>query len=396
MFADSAHRCWARRIAGLLVVGFLALVALAAAPEANTPARELARLRALLVIDTRSDLRDSVTADRRGMEGLLRAGVPESRLDLTILSDEQATPDNILAYYRNLTCRPSEALLFFYAGHGANDLRHGHYLALQAPRHMDLLLTRAALRQAMQEKGAALVVLLTDCCSNILPMPTAKPTRGKPVEPPTDIQPVLRCLFFQQRGVVDITASTNDSSWGDDQHGGIFTRTLARLMAGDLKTLDSDGDGFVTWKEFFPILTRETEGTFVAWATERRTAGETVDQKSQTPRLFRLLPDAPLEKQKDYAVVSLTNRTKAAVAFRYHWSSDENWTSEVLPAGQTITLFRPLADPEGPLPLLEIVQGDAAPSRLEARRWTGSSTPGMAAGTRYSIRPAEEESRRNP
>jgi len=74
----------------------LCWAALAVAPAA-AQAPELTRLRALLVVDTRSGLGESVLLDGQRMTALLRSGVPPARLELTIFNKPgQLTRDSIL------------------------------------------------------------------------------------------------------------------------------------------------------------------------------------------------------------------------------------------------------------------------------------------------------------
>src|SRR5262249_40558594 len=157
------------------------------------------------------------------------------------------TPDKILGYYRALRTNGTETLLFFYAGHGATDDKVGHYLQLQNGRYN---LARHGLRRAMQEKQPGLAVILTDCCSNFHPLrarsapESGSEGRGEDERGPRETSPVVRNLLFQQRGLVDLTASDNEPSWGDAEQGGIFTRTLAALMTGKPAELDRNKDGF--------------------------------------------------------------------------------------------------------------------------------------------------------
>jgi hypothetical protein len=366
-----------------------ALLTIVAGWAAAAPRQEQTRVRALLVIDTNSSLGDSVTIDRSHVESLLHDGIPQSQYDVTVLQGDRVTRENILNYYRKLKTDPSETLLFFYAGHGATDPKtRQHYFCLQAPRK-NLVLTRAELRQTMQSKQAGLVVLLTDCCSNYYTMPRRRATVTA-VPPPKTIRPVLKCLLFQHKGLVDVTASELEPSWGDDNEGGVFTRTLTRLMSRDLKSLDSNEDGFVSWKEFFPVLQKATRTTFVKWADEqRRLNGQRIDQRSQKPHAYFPLPDgARSGGEKAYAVVSLTNRKTEPVQFRYRWSGTTGWHQEILASGKTTTLLCQLSDADPVLPVLELQEdGESKIERLEARRWTGPGTPAFMDGKRYSIRP---------
>jgi hypothetical protein len=391
MLLTPPTRCparWPAR-ATLVLAAFSALANTAAA--AGAAPKELTRLHALLVIDSNSSIKDDVTVDQHRMEGLLTGGIPPDRLDLTTYAGDRATPENILQYYRNLNTNSSEALLFFFAGHGATDPQQGHYLAMEPSRGKARFLTRTELRQVMQEKQAGLVVILTDCCSNVVPLPPPPP--GIPLREPSpkesaEIAPVIRCLLFQQRGVVDITAATNEEAWGDSLEGGVFTRTLARLLQSQVKDLDRDRDGFVTWKEFYPSLEKATHDAFEDWAAAARRGGADVPRTAaQTPRSYRLLPAAALGRESSYAVVSLTNRTQTLVRFRYRWAGEEAWKDDELQPNLATTLFQPLATPSGPPPLLELQpERGARTFKLEARRWDGPGTPGYNCGERYSLR----------
>src|SRR5207248_38679 len=162
----------------------------------------------------------------------------------------------ILAYYRNLQVDRNDALFFYYAGHGATDPQRGHFLALQELRAKPLL--RADLRRAMQAHHPGLVVLMTDCCSSRFRLPGKLRRIYEDEGTARTIQPVLRCLFYQSRGVVDITAASGNAAFGDDHDGGIFTRTFEKLVKAGIAPSDADRDGFVSWPEFFSRLQAET------------------------------------------------------------------------------------------------------------------------------------------
>jgi hypothetical protein len=259
--------------------------------ERPAPALELRKLHALLVIDTRSGLGKSVSIDGHRIEYLLKDGIPRARLELTILKDKDVTKDRILQYYRNLKADNSDALLFYYAGHGATDPSKGHFLALQELKTQPLL--RTDLRRAMQEKKPGLIVLLTDCCSQTYKLSQDVKATQDASDVTTKVKelmnPVLRCLFFRHRGVVDITAADNNTSaFGDDLGGGVFTRTLGFLLYSKVENLVAGQDKFVTWQTFFPRLQCATEKAFTSWAKECRARGEKIDQSTQKPRALDL------------------------------------------------------------------------------------------------------------
>ena len=63
---------------------------------------------------------------------------------------------------------------------------------------------------------------------------------------------------------------------------------LCRMLTTPLAELDADGDGTVTWAEFFPQLRDETQSLFGSWRKEMVARGEKVDERRQVPRAFSL------------------------------------------------------------------------------------------------------------
>jgi hypothetical protein len=378
---SSHHRAIARLL--------LCLCGLVLTDRVSGQPAELTRVRALLVIDTNTDLSKSVQHDRERMISLLTQNIPQQRLELKVMQGTDVTADKILNYYRSLSTNSSEGLLFFYAGHGAEDPSRGHFLQLQMRSGGDLL--RSQLREAMLQQRPGLAVLLTDCCSNRALAKhfrdIALPTRSVAKE----IDPVFRNLLFQHRGLVDITACTDNSAWGDDENGGIFTQTFARLTKNKLDQLDTNRDGFVTWREFFPKLQGDTNSTFVSWAKQRRGMGEVIPQSTQRPRAFKL-PDDPVEQPANlqYAVVSIRNDSKDPIKYQVRWQGQSNWEDKVMPAlGKVFHSFA-ITPSRSSLPTLEFkVQGEPNET-LRSKRFIGSA-PSFESGYRYAF----ERTRKN-
>ena len=183
------------------------------------------------------------------------------------------TASAILSYYRGLNVGPNDALLFYYAGHGATDAKQGHFMAVQDLAAKPLL--RSDLKKAMQQKQPGLIVILTDCCSTSFHLPGKTRRVFADKGTAATVDPLLRCLLYQSRGVVDITAASGNASFGDDHEGGIFTRTFAGLVADGTAGSDGNNDGFVTWSEFFARLQARTQRVFVTWAQHQRRGAKT-------------------------------------------------------------------------------------------------------------------------
>jgi hypothetical protein len=352
------------RVRLFALVGILGL---AGAGVWGTTPDQLAKLHILMVIDTAaSDLTRSVTLDEKRMLRLWRETIPESMRTLTILKGEKATRKAILAHYHDLRVQPDEGVLFYYAGHGTRDKKSGkHLLDLS----QGLPLSREDLVRAIEAKRPALAVVLTDCCS----------TPGKLTEPLTQaravvipaktLHPTLKCLLFQTRGTVDVTAATDNASWSDNLEGGLFTRSLCRLLKQTIRVMDTNRDGFVSWREFYPQLRDETKSLFADWRKEVRTRGDRISERSQVPHAFAL--------GRLIAAVGIENGTRERLTYQYRWTGESTWREGTLSAGQVRIHSRSVKEPDTPLPILEArFDGVRETQRLTACEWAGSKEPG--------------------
>ncbi len=340
---------------GLLLSAVLGwTIALAAPPP------ELRKVYALLVVDTLSDLGESVKVDGERIDHLLSNMLPKDRAEIVVLTGKDVNANAILSYFRGLKVGRDDALFFYYAGHGATDPQKGHFLALQELGTKPLL--RADLRRVMQEHQPGLVVIMTDCCSTRFSLGKTRRLyldKGNAAS----IDPVLRCLLYQSRGLVDITAASGNASFGDDHEGGIFTRSFAKLVEDGIASSDANHDGFVSWPEFFSRLQSRTEGVFITWAQHQRARGEEVDQTSQKPMAFSLGTGG------ESPVVRLRNETIEPMEYEYRWAGGSSWQSGRI-APHAVAEHAP---PPG---------GGNRPTTLEVR-FKGGKTAELQAGKTY-------------
>ena len=369
---------WARLGLGFRS-GLLLAATLVGRVDGSPPPPELRTVHALLVIDTLSDLGESVKVDGERIDHLLSNKLPRDRAEILVLTGKDVNANAILSHFRSLKVGRDDALFFYYAGHGATDPQKGHFLALQELGTKPLL--RADLRRAMQELQPGLIVIVTDCCSTRFPLPGKTrrilPDKGNAAS----IDPVLRCLLYQSRGVVDITAASGDASFGDDHEGGIFTASFAKLVEDGIAGSDANKDGFVSWPEFFSRLQTQTQGVFVTWAQHQRARGEDVDQTSQKPMAFSLGTggDAP-------GVVRLRNETAVSMEYEYRWAGGSSWQNGRV-APHAVAEHAPPAS------------GNPLSTTLEVR-FKGGKTAGLQPGKTYRFhdnkksRSPEENSKR--
>lgn len=183
------------------------------------------------------------------------------------LRQSEVTRRNILQAIMNTYVDESTTLVVYYDGHGATDGTRGHYLAVMQG---DPVLRSEILDACLVRRNRPMfLILFTDCCSSRIDIKRAGPL-GVGINP--DHDRVMRNLFLQHRGVVDVTAATYDPEDHSGQSG-LTTLGFDFVPAGSLFTsamcgvcnslpsqeLDPDGDGFASWAEFFPNIQRRTD-----------------------------------------------------------------------------------------------------------------------------------------
>jgi hypothetical protein len=207
----------------------------------------------------------------------------------------------------------------------------------------------------------------------------------------TATHPTIEHLFFRHRGVIDVTAASDgEASWGDRKEGGLFTRTLGRELVRPVAQLDVDRDRRVSWKEFFPRLRRETEGTFRSWSAAMRGTGESIDQPTQKPAAFDLgepVADAPEPGPASvHAVICLANESGEGVRYRYRWTGEKEWRTAAMDSGKRGEHSTPLAKGPDGVRFEILFEGNKSAIELEPDTWTGSGAPPKrAAGREYPI-----------
>lgn len=352
---------WSMSAISLLLGGILAFPESSGQAMAAVP--ELRKVHILVVLDTEaSDLASSLRLDEARLRGLWRQTMPADRYSLTLLKGKQVSRESVLAHYRDLQLGPNEGLIFYYGGHGATDPRsREHYFDLASGKP---LLRRDVLR-AMETRQPALAVLLSDCCSTPKKLKQTVTTRQVYAQAST-LHPTVRALFFQGRGTVDITAATDNASWSDNLQGGLFTRSLERLLTAPVKELDSNRDGSIHWSEFYPQLRKETQSLFDSWRKDMTARGETVDGRNQVPHAF----------EHRQAVVGIENATAGPLAYQVRWPGQQEWTEVTLQPGEQRVHRRLLDSPEAVPPRLEArFSGVRKMQELSAGLWSGMGEP---------------------
>ncbi|MBA4186926.1 MAG: hypothetical protein C0467_02805 [Planctomycetaceae bacterium] len=382
--ASFTRRTLVPTVLGFLFVG--SAVAQEAKPEAK--AKEINRLKVLLVLDSSDPaLAKGVQRDGRNFTNLLASSIPKDRYELVTIAGESITADQVLTHYKNLKVEPDDGLLFYYSGHGSIRPGKGHTLEFQRGKNP---LTRADVVAAMTAKKPMLAVLLTDCCSDRLSLSDLNSKEGVPhaVNAPTQLTALARKLFFQTRGLVDITAATNDVAFADDFRGGYFTNAICRVSS-------QNKDRPLGWKEFHTAVVRETvsihQDAIRAGIAPQLRKG----QQFQEPALINVrLTDAD-PQVKVAAVISLVNPTNSELEFEYRWESSQPWLKKKIPANGKISIGTWLPPTLTTVPDMT-VKLDGQEQTLTPNRFDKEGTPRFSDGRAYRLSVSKDANNARP
>lgn len=238
----------------------------------------------LIVIDNFANNADALGITKEGellgqlFDEIIKEGnLDPNRFPKTVLQGDQVTPENILEYYHSLkgNLGPRDGVFFYYMGHGNTDPDQGHYLSLHGGRR----LLRSDLLNAMKATDPRLLVLLTDCCADLKPLPPTivrAPEAGNSFSPADAIPPgpwkMCVSLFVYHSGVVDINSCQPlESASGMQELGGFlgmgFRNLLGRygpqyhpeVVEQWNQVRENDAFHLVTWAQFSQWLAKETE-----------------------------------------------------------------------------------------------------------------------------------------
>jgi hypothetical protein len=194
------------------------------------------KLYALVICDTLDEnIGPSDKADLDNVSQTLKSMVPQQMLELRTLDKRRVSHQRIMKAVKAVRPDSTDAFFVYYSGHGGFDTRRNdHFCALPSSER----LYRSELRAAVTRSGARLSVLITDTCSSMV-TPRAAPSSAVPEFNTLPI--LLRALFFDSSGVVDISATKpGETAIGLPRIGGCFTYSL-------MAVLQTNAEQALTW-----------------------------------------------------------------------------------------------------------------------------------------------------
>jgi hypothetical protein len=204
-------------------------------------------------LDEKIGLADKIDLAR--MESIFTANVPPRQLRIVALSGQNATPRNTLRAIGGLNVAAGQdAVVFYYSGHGAFVKEKNDHILVPNKQY----LYRSSVRDAIRRLQPRLAVLITDTCSVFIPAP---PGVGAP-PPAEELSPLFRALFFETKGLVDISCTKpGEVATGNGDIGGWFTAAMCQRL--------SQNDQPATWAT---ILADTQKGVLEAHPNAKQTA----------------------------------------------------------------------------------------------------------------------------
>ena len=213
------------------------------------------------------------------------------------------TSGQVEAWLNAVDAKPNDTVLVYYTGFGL----------ISASGSGDDL-ARADLSAALNEHPARLKMLITDMNGPNVDESDTPQIRVDESDTPQIAQVVmkrklsiLKHLFLEHKGMLDITAaSPGEEAWGDRKDGFFFTNALIASMAS---ASDANEDGFISWTEAFEFAQKLTQAVFV----ERTSYVPGRKQLTQTPVVYSPLPTKidmekrPVQKPSKTATLSITS-----------------------------------------------------------------------------------------
>lgn len=167
---------------------------------------------------------DSVLVDLDRIRDLFSYHVPRDRLRIREVAGRDLSRTALLTALGDAQVRPDkDTLVLYFSGHGGFDAVNRDHI-LKASRDETY---RSDLRKAIERRRPRLTVILTDTCSSLVARP---PKVGAAPRREERLSRAFESLFFEPRGIVDLSCTRPGEEALCDRNGGYFTNVFCNYI----------------------------------------------------------------------------------------------------------------------------------------------------------------------
>lgn len=207
-------------------------------------------------IDPKIGTSVKVDYERLNAEASFAASAINYRTAIYDGTGENCSRERLLSVLSSLSCAPDDIILFYYSGHGMRSDKDKNPFPQMCLKYeayeQDKWIPVHQVVDALSNKGARLVIVLTDCCNSIASWVSAKApieTATKAAVDDSKVSAIYRKLFLENKGVIVATSSSIDQTSGcNNDLGGFFSWALfdCALYSAGLGNVQP-----VTWNNIF-------------------------------------------------------------------------------------------------------------------------------------------------
>lgn len=212
---------------------------------------EGANLHVIIAADTLSEnIRPGTIKDIKQMKLEIRqiSRYTDLKVKQQVFDEYDATSSSVLAAVRGLAINSDDVVLFYFTGHGYRTPSKGdnpwpNFFFPANSTGIDM----SQVAEYLKKKNPQLVIIIGDCCNNVLSDDGAPPIQQLDRRHTTaakSIQANYRKLFLETTGVLLMSAAIKGEVAYSSRSGAIFTNALSRSLA---KTVGGSSEN-ATWQ----------------------------------------------------------------------------------------------------------------------------------------------------
>ena len=210
-------------------------------------------IKALVMVDSGSNLKNSVKRDAKLMTETLQAvsNETEMELHLTLLQGYDVTPDKIYNWIESLrTTHDNDVVLFYFSGHGCKDSARVPWPCLFFSTKRRFIALQEIIKQ-VESLSSRLSLVVADCCNGSMAAKEMLPYQIQSVS--VGVPPLPKgalALFKNIHGHIRLTAAVPGQNALAYKEGSLFTMALNKALLRAFKKTTPSWKGVMRTTKF--------------------------------------------------------------------------------------------------------------------------------------------------